>query len=77
MKRLILATAAALTLAPAAFALTTADGQLLSNVDRAEIQSLVPAADLSNLSNDVKGALAGVLTSDDSNKAAQIRALLN
>ena len=76
MKRLLL-TAAALTLAPAAFAMSTADAQLLSNVDRAEILSLVPTADLSNLSHDVKAQLAIVLYNTDGNKAAQIRALLN
>ena len=73
----LLRTAAALTLAPAAFAMATADAQLLSNVDRAEILSLVPTADLSNLSHDVKAQLASVLYNTDGNKAAQIRALLN
>ncbi len=77
MKRILLTAAAALTLAPAAFAMSTADAQLLSNVDRAEILSLVPTADLSNLSHDVKAQLASVLYNTDGNKAAQIRALLN
>jgi hypothetical protein len=77
MKRLLLATAAALTLAPAAFAMSSADAQLLSNIDRAEIQRLFPTVNLANLPNDIKGQLANVLASDDTNKVAQIRALLN
>ncbi len=77
MKRLLLAAAAALTLAPAAFAMSSADAQLLSNIDRAEIQRLFPNVNLANLPNDIKGQLANVLASDDTNKVAQIRALLN
>lgn len=77
MKRLLLAAAAALTLAPAAFAMSSADAQLLSNIDRAEIQRLFPTVNLANLPNDIKGQLANVLASDDTNKVAQIRALLN
>ena len=77
MKRLLLAAAAALTLAPAAFAMSSADAQLLSNIDRAEIQRLFPTVNLANLPNDIKGQLANVLSSDDTNKVAQIRALLN
>jgi hypothetical protein len=78
MKNLILATIAAAALAPAAFAMTPAQ-QLLSNADRAEIASIVPSADLSNLSTADAGALAAVLASDghSANIGGQIRAILN
>jgi hypothetical protein len=78
MKRLILATVAIITVAPAAFAMAPAQ-QVLSNADRAEIQRIVPKADLSDLSLADAGALAATLSSDSrgNNVGGQIRAILN
>lgn len=77
MKRTLIAALIAVTAAPAAFAYTGAP-HLLSPVDEAEIRFLVPSADLSNLTHDQAAALAATLySSDDNEKGAQIRAILN
>lgn len=77
MKKLILTTAAIVTLAPAAFAMSSS--QTLSEVDKAEIRRIMPSADLDNLTVAVAGALAAALHSSGSHgeKGAEIRAILN
>lgn len=76
MKRFILATALAVIAAPAAFAMSPAD-QLLSANDEAAIRAAVPGADLSNLTNAQRGALASALYSSDDGEVGQsIRAIL-
>ncbi|MEZ5885951.1 MAG: hypothetical protein R3D56_03535 [Paracoccaceae bacterium] len=76
MKRFILATALAVIAAPAAFAMSPAD-QLLSANDEAAIRAAVPGADLSNLTNAQRGALASALYSSDNNEVGRsVRSIL-
>ncbi len=77
MKRLALAALVAATLTPAFAAQTS---QLLSASDLAEIQRIVPSADLSALTLAQMGALALALHGTDrggGNKGGEIRAILN
>ncbi len=79
MKRLILAAVAAALMAPAAFARSAADEQLLSTIDLRTIQRMFPDADLSNLTRAQMGALSSALNSSDNTYEAdhEIRSILN
>ncbi len=81
MKPLILAAVAAALLAPTACVSTGADAdeQLLSTIDRREIQWMFPDADLSNLSRAQMGALSSALNNSDNTfeTTYEIRSILN
>ena len=77
MKTLALATVAALALAPSAFAFTPVP-QLLPPTAEAEIRVIVPGADLSNVTDAQRAALASALHSSENGEIGpQIRAILN
>ncbi|MGC1427887.1 MAG: hypothetical protein WA822_04815 [Albidovulum sp.] len=75
MKRILLSTALILSAAGAGSAMTSATE--LSPVDRSEVEGLVPTADLDNLTSAQANAISGILYGGDSNRSAQIRAILN
>lgn len=76
MKNLVLAALIALSSAPAAFA--SSNNGALSATDAAAVHSLVPGADLSNLSAADAGAISAALYSSDRQSEAgqQIRSIL-
>ncbi|WP_284164109.1 hypothetical protein [Frigidibacter sp. SD6-1] len=75
MKRIVLATALAALAAPT-FAMAPSH-QILSAADEAAIRTIVPGADLSNLTDAQRAALASALYSSENNEVGQtVRSIL-
>ncbi|MCY1128661.1 hypothetical protein OU426_17525 [Frigidibacter sp. RF13] len=76
MKRIVLATVLAALAAPT-FAMAPSH-QILSAADEAAIRAVVPGADLSNLTDAQRAALASALYSSENNEVGQnIRSILS
>lgn len=75
MKRILIATALSLAAAGSSFAM--ASNQTLPVAGRAEAQALVPSGDFSHLTVAQAGAIAAVLYGANTQRASEIRSILN
>ncbi|OYX41416.1 MAG: hypothetical protein B7Z02_15725 [Rhodobacterales bacterium 32-67-9] len=75
MKHILLSAALVVTAAGAAVAMTQPTS--FTGPDRAYAERLVPNANFDNLTTAQVNAIEGILYSGDSNRAGQIRAILN